>query len=754
MPTRIATYFSHSYRPTDRELNLAVWRICYEEGLRFSVDAKSDTLSTFCLELLMRRSAAFVGIVPVRRDQPVQLCSPYMLYEYGLAVQTRRPRLLLLESGVGARVLKSAGPDALPFERPDLDSPDTVEEVRQRIRSLAKHALVQKSVDRSQKRRVGLVFAPGDPVYDSTFVLRIEELLKDAGYEPEAVKLDIDRTYEFVQEIDGFDFVVIDVSGTALLESVHSLVLGRAIPAIRLFHLAPGAEQLRAPIPPLVKGLLLRGGTGMEDAVVFWQDRDELFARLVAHLTRADAVRTDFKTLEEGERYLRSAGREAARVFISNAADANDFATRLSSALMFENIPHFQYRENNTIRLGDPWKDALKEELERCSIFLMLITAGYWRSEWCQREFEWANERLKAGRLRIVPYMLERTTGPNVLAQGRDLSATPDNQRVTQICGDLDAMLVERTPAARVPTGTRDGEQAAGETGRRDVDLAILTVLPEEYEAVVKVLSSHRPFPGTLEQPNQFGWELGEVDAPGRGRPYRVVVALIGSAGNVSSTTATQQTLSVWQPRYVLLVGIAGGFPVDDLAQGDVLVSNVVWDYEYGRLTEAGFTPRQNYVFQVDRSLLTAAQTMSMVDREWSKLLGRPGEGRPEPKVRFGPFASGNKVIDTLSDPFVSAIRKQWPKLMGVEMEAAGAAQAVQTIAEKAGPVGFLMIRGISDLPPPRDPEPAQSRPADPSAQAQAQTRSRDEWKVRAARCAAAFAGQLVRTRWPVPPRD
>lgn len=38
--------------------------------------------------------------------------------------------------------------------------------------------------------------------------------------------------------------------------------------------------------------------------------------------------------------------------------------------------------------------------------------------------------------------------------------------------------------------------------------------------------------------------------------------------------------------------------------------------------------------------------------------------------------ASGDKVIDDLGDPYVVAIREKWPNLIAVEMEAAEAAAA------------------------------------------------------------------------------
>src|SRR5690348_16634140 len=99
---RIPTYFSHSYRPGDRDLNASFLRYFWDNGFAFAVDPGSKPLSTTQLEVMMRFSAAFVAVVTVR-DTPRYLCSPYIVYEYGLAVQADKPRLVIAERGVPAK---------------------------------------------------------------------------------------------------------------------------------------------------------------------------------------------------------------------------------------------------------------------------------------------------------------------------------------------------------------------------------------------------------------------------------------------------------------------------------------------------------------------------------------------------------------------------------------------------------------------------------------------------------------------------
>jgi len=45
--------------------------------------------------------------------------------------------------------------------------------------------------------------------------------------------------------------------------------------------------------------------------------------------------------------------------------------------------------------------------------------------------------------------------------------------------------------------------------------------------------------------------------------------------------SAVSATYTRYRPQYVLVVGIAGGFPQDGLTKGDVAISSVIYDYDY-----------------------------------------------------------------------------------------------------------------------------------------------------------------------------
>jgi nucleoside phosphorylase len=221
---------------------------------------------------------------------------------------------------------------------------------------------------------------------------------------------------------------------------------------------------------------------------------------------------------------------------------------------------------------------------------------------------------------------------------------------------------------------------------------------------------------------------------------------MAGRAGNNSGVLVVKNTVERWNPRYVLLVGIAGGLPKDGLKKGDIVISNVIWGYEYGKI-EKSFVPRQDLTYQADAPLVTAAQALASKMPKWEAATGGPPqEQNAGPVIKVGPVASGDKVIDDVTNEFFQSVLKAFPRLMAVEMEGAGAAAAIQDVREAGKTVGFAMIRGISDMP--RTEESKSGRPISD------QTKERDAWKQFASDAAASFAVHLIRSGWPVPPRS
>jgi len=226
---------------------------------------------------------------------------------------------------------------------------------------------------------------------------------------------------------------------------------------------------------------------------------------------------------------------------------------------------------------------------------------------------------------------------------------------------------------------------------RPPVDFVIITALEEERDAVLAKLPGAQKLPPSAGDVRvYYAAELPATFPDGKTCVYSVIVAPLLNMGRVEAATATGDAIRHWKPAYVLLVGIAGGIAASGAGVGDVLVSDQIVDYEVQKVTSEG--PEVRYsVHRADPSLLSAAKNYLSAD--WTKLVqvNRPKEGSPQRKV--GPIATGDKVVALAS--FLKKYQESWPKLIGVEMEAGGAATAC--FESKPAP-GFFMIRAVSDL--------------------------------------------------------
>ncbi len=267
-------------------------------------------------------------------------------------------------------------------------------------------------------------------------------------------------------------------------------------------------------------------------------------------------------------------------------------------------------------------------------------------------------------------------------------------------------------------------------------DIVVLTALPEEFAAVYKCLVKPTFVVPSEGQPNVYSWHLGTIHSSVHDKPFIVIVGK-GEATTTYGALGTKTAIELFKPRYVVFVGCAGGFGEGGQGHGDVAVSNNVYGYEYGKI-DRGFAPRPHYHYRVDRGLVRAAEVAAKLDPEW----WRPDDtGMTRPPVALvGDIASGDKIVDDPTDPVFAQVRATWPKLLAVEMEAAGVAAAIEEAMAAGKVVGCLVVRGISDMPHAK----MQSEGAS--------TAERDTWKVTACTNAARFFAALVARWWPAPP--
>jgi nucleoside phosphorylase len=229
----------------------------------------------------------------------------------------------------------------------------------------------------------------------------------------------------------------------------------------------------------------------------------------------------------------------------------------------------------------------------------------------------------------------------------------------------------------------------------QNCDFGILTASEQELESLLRLVDQ-------VEEERSGSDVVYHVRVlpPGTNDRHGLsgVVAPTAGVGRVEAAVAASNLLHAFSPHLLFLIGIAGGFPTNGVALGDLIVASRIVDYEEQRLTDDDQEFRLK-VFRADDVLLAASKATE--NRDWYGQLRYP-DGKL-PTVHIGPILSGDKVI--ASEIVAASLLLQDPSLLGVEMEGSGVAMAASRARRF---VRFLMIRGIVDLANDRKREDAQ----------------------------------------------
>ena len=420
MPAEILAYFSHSYKPEDREVNSFFWELFSEAGYFFSVDAKSNVFSIPYLESMMLRSNCFVAVIP-RRPASAIGCSPYILFEYGLAKEAQRPLLVFVEQDVNSEWFERDRERVITFNRQRLESHRG--DFRDSIERLARRVRGESHPDMRLRRPCGLLIQSGgaaEQVYTPEVVQRLRTELRKYGRQLKVVALDFDAAFQFSLELDEYDFLLTDVRDSLHVPWLAGYVLGRAMPTVKVCYLQAGEQPEAVVLPAIITRHKPQGTT--ETAVEYWRDIEELLQRVGVHVSKFNNARTEFHSRDEGVRYFSRAGRSDAGVFVSNAHISNPLAHQLIAGLQLESINFFHYQVKDAIPTGDRWLQKMEAEIEGTALFVALVTTEYRKRPWCFYELQVARKRAAEGKLKILPYVLDEAVWPMLAAAG---SGTP-----------------------------------------------------------------------------------------------------------------------------------------------------------------------------------------------------------------------------------------------------------------------------------------------------------------------------------------
>jgi nucleoside phosphorylase len=279
------------------------------------------------------------------------------------------------------------------------------------------------------------------------------------------------------------------------------------------------------------------------------------------------------------------------------------------------------------------------------------------------------------------------------------------------------------------------------------VDIAIIAIRDDEFRAVLAVFPADA---GQLAGAHRV-YNLRHADA-GSGARYMVAVVRQSEQGTGEAQDLARDLVEDLGPKLVIVVGIAGGLPSDDVKLGDVVLSTRIYDFtiearKFGEPTEYAVTGGAIAKALQDTVANLAAREVELGD--WAKDLPalpsvtwkRKGEvygpaswkrklkeklthhyGKRAiprgPRYIDGPIGSSDRLVKdpVLLFPWITTARN----LLAVEMESGGVLRATRERCP------MLAIRGISDI---------------------VGLKRSDRWTKFACASAAAFTRAFLRTR-------
>jgi hypothetical protein len=272
----IATYFSHSYRREDQKLNRTFWSLFSDAGFAFAVDPPSEATVHTHLERMMDRCSAFVAVINRRVGEAPYFCSRFILYEYGLSIQARRPRLLLIDRRIPGEPFKALPSDEVYSfsEGEPLKERDELLRKIHRLQRIAEHF---PNRDDRPRGAIALLVPPEDhrcAYRASDLLAAIQEAAQGANFQFEVREIPDEFNALFALDLDSYEALILDVRGPDLPEWVFAYVYGRLIPTIKLARVLKKETPDTITLPPIVMGLRMDENEPGVESVTYWRDVD------------------------------------------------------------------------------------------------------------------------------------------------------------------------------------------------------------------------------------------------------------------------------------------------------------------------------------------------------------------------------------------------------------------------------------------------------------------------------------------------
>jgi hypothetical protein len=389
--SKLAVYFSQSWRPRDVDLNLRIWNE-FIPACELLVDEPEDSSAEppyyiNRIEELLRRADLFLAVLTYRSRDSGLRCSPYMLFEIRLAERGDMPRLILYERKTGFRPPQNLRPweRYVPFDRAETESlmDDSAWEktIQPGIRSWMEWCVQHR--------------LPAGYEQSTSAVLLLDGAFDRAAVE--AVRPSLEQHYDRVLEADPARQVsdaairTLREAGLVMAFDLNSSLYAAAhmsgLPAIRMLH-----SSVKDPLPWIVRSGPGGSQGGYEEDIVHWDVAENLPAQVeprIRSMFRLSLIKRDGKDTS----YLKSKRYRGFEIFVShNLKPPDDLLVRRICEIMRDHdVSAFEYSDRN--RAGIDWRAAMDQALSKTTHFVALVSPTYDQSPTCTQELEAALAR-------------------------------------------------------------------------------------------------------------------------------------------------------------------------------------------------------------------------------------------------------------------------------------------------------------------------------------------------------------------------
>ena len=216
---------------------------------------------------------------------------------------------------------------------------------------------------------------------------------------------------------------------------------------------------------------------------------------------------------------------------------------------------------------------------------------------------------------------------------------------------------------------------------------ALLSVTDTEYSAVLH-FHDWEPFrmPGDDQPYERTSFTRG-------GREYSLIHAKIGEMGMTAAAACAMKIICTFRPRYLIMVGIAAGVALSDVAEqiyGDVIVPDVVWNYAVGKFV----SPDTAYITYGDVGFLPRSTSVAIPERIMPYVRAAAASEENQCHVLIGPMACGSTVVANRSI-LEKQVHSQFKSTMGLDMESYAVVYAALHSADPK-PVP-LIVKSVCD---------------------------------------------------------